>query len=94
MRKYINQIDDRIIATILSENELIEYKDIAKKYSELKSAKHKAEKEIMTKINGAVIGELEEIEINYLAFGNTFYISYKDKSKEISLFNKIKSIFK
>jgi hypothetical protein len=93
MRQYINQIDDKIIKMIFSQDELSEYKEITKKYIEAKNKKQDAETTIMKKLKGAVIGELEGVDLQYLAHGDTFYIAYKDQSYKMSLWGRVKFIF-
>lgn len=53
--------------------------------------KHKLEIKIKDDLKGYVIGELEDVELNYVSFNDTFYISYKDDNKpKKNLFKRIK----
>ena len=93
MRQYINQIDNKIIKVIFSQDELSEYKEIAKEYVEARSKKQDAEIMIMKKLEGAVIGKLEGVGLWYLHHNDTFFIAYTEQSNQVSLWGRIKFIF-
>lgn len=54
--------------------------------------KHKLEIKIKDDLKGYVIGEVEDVELNYISFNDTFYISYKDNEPKKNLFKRIKDL--
>lgn len=91
MRKYINEIDEKILKTVYTQEELDEMKEFTKVWRNMEYEKHKLEIKIKDDLKGYVIGELEDVELNYISFNDTFYISYKDDNKpKKSLFKRIK----
>lgn len=91
MRKYINEIDEKILKIVYTQEELDEMKEFTKTWRNMEYEKHKLEIKIKDDLKGYVIGELEDVELNYVSFNDTFYISYKDDNKpKKNLFKRIK----
>lgn len=94
MRKYINEIDGKILKIVYNQEELDEMKEFAKVYNKMESEKRKLEIKIKDDLKGYVIGELEDVELKYMSLNDYFYISYKDnKPKKKILFKRIKDFF-
>lgn len=97
MREYRNQIDNKIIKTAFTEEEIQEFKEIAKAYDEIVQAKRSAERKIKEKLEGYVIGELKDINLLYIAYTEEIIFQYSfenEKQKEETLSEKIKGFFK
>ena len=97
MREYRNQIDDKIIKSAFTEEEIQEFKEIAKTYEEIVQAKRSAEFEIKKRLEGYVIGELESINLSYIAYTKEIIFQYafeNEKQKEETFVEKIKGIFR
>lgn len=97
MREYRNQIDNKIIKTVFTEEEIQEFKEIAKAYDEIVQLKLSAEFEIKKRLEGCVIGELESINLLYIAYTKEIIFQYafeNEKQKEETLSDKIKGFFK
>lgn len=96
MRKYKNEIDEKIIKIAFTDEELLEFKEIAKAYEEIKRVKYETERKMKEKLEGFVIGDLQGINLWYSAYDNSLLIQYKDDSeqKEQTLSDKIKGFFK
>ena len=97
MREYRNQIDDKIIKIAFTDEELLEFKEIAKAYDEIVQFKRSAERNIKQKLEGYVIGELESINLLYIAYTKEIIFQYafeNEKQKEETLSDKIKGFFK
>ena len=97
MRQYRNQIDNKIIKSAFTEEEIQEFKEIAKAYEEILQAKRSAERKIKDKLEGYVIGELESINLSYIAYTKEVIFQYSfenEKQKEETLSDKIKGFFK
>ena len=91
MRRYINEIDKKILNIVYTREELNEMKEFTKVWKNIEYEKHKLEIKIKDDLKGYVIGELEDVELNYISFNDTFYISYKDDNKlKKNLFKRIK----
>ena len=91
MRKYINEIDAKILKIVYTQEELDEMKEFTKVWRNMEYEKHKLEIKIKDDLKGYVIGELEDVEINYNSLGDVFYVSYKDDNKpKKNLFKRIK----
>lgn len=92
MRRYINEIDKKILNIVYTQEELDEMKELAKAWRNIKNEKRNIEIKIKDNC-GYVIRELEYAEINYNALGDEFYVSYKDDNPK-TLFKRIKDFFK
>jgi len=94
MRRYINEIDGKILKVVYNQEELDEMKEFAKACNKMEFEKRKLECKIREDLKGYVIGELEDVEINYSVLKDEFYVSYKDNEYEIRtkkfLFKRIK----
>ena len=90
---YINEIDPKIIEMVFSKEEITEYKEIAKLSYVIKESKYKLEQDVKKRLKNVVIGDLENIKLNYLAYGNTFYISYDSYNYKMNLLDRIKFLF-
>lgn len=91
MRKYINEIDEKILKIVYTQEELDEMKEFTKVWRNMEYEKRKLEIKIKDDLKGYVIGELEDVELNYISFDDKFYISYKDDNKpKKNLFKRIK----
>lgn len=84
MRQYRNQIDNKIIKAVFTEEEIKEFKEIAKAYDEIVQLKRTTEKEIKDKLEGYVIGELECVNLSYIAYTKEiiFQYSFENEDKE------------
>ena len=93
MRKYINEIDEKILKTVYTQEELDKMKEFTKTWRNIEYEKQKLEIKIKDDLKGYVIGELEDVELNYVSFNDTFYISYKNDNKpKKNLFKRIKDL--
>lgn len=96
MRHYKNEIDEKIIKIAFTDEELLEFKEIARTYEEIKRVKYNTERKMKEKLEGFVIGELQGINLLYSEYDKSLLIQYKDDSeqKNETLSNKIKGFFK
>lgn len=96
MRKYKNEIDEKIIKIAFTDEELLEFKEIARAYEEIKRVKQDTEREMKEKLKGFVIGELQGINLRYSEYDKSLLIQYKDdyEQKSETLSDKIKGYFK
>lgn len=97
MREYRNQIADKIIKSAFTEEEIQEFKEIAKAYDEIIKLKRSTERNIRQRLEGYVIGELEGVNIMYNSTKEEIIVQYtieNEKQKEETLVDKIQSFFK
>ena len=97
MREYRNQIDDKIIKSAFTEEEIQEFKEIAKAYDEIIKLKRSTERNIRQRLEGYVIGELEGVNIMYNSTKEEIIVQYtieNEKQKEETLSDKIKGFFR
>lgn len=97
MREYRNQIADKIIKSAFTEEEIQEFKEIAKAYDEIIKLKRSAERNIGQRLEGYIIGELEGVNIMYNSTKEEIIVQYtieNEKQKEETLVDKIQGFFK
>lgn len=97
MREYRNQIADKIIKSAFTEEEIQEFKEIAKAYDEIIKLKRSTERNIRQRLEGYVIGELEGVNIMYNSTKEEIIVQYtieNEKQKEETLVDKIQGFFK
>lgn len=93
MRKYINQIDDKLINMMFTSEELEEYREITTKYNQVKNDKQLGEIEAKNKLASVTIGELDGIQFNFSAYSGDFYMSYIDPNLSYTLYERIIFLF-
>lgn len=93
MRKYINQIDDKLINMIFTSEELKEYREITSKYNQVKNAKRLGEIKANNKLASVVIGKLNGIQFNFIEYNGDFYMSYTNPNPSYTLWDRIIFIF-